>query len=87
MKDKLKRVLLLIDRKSFPIHCGELADLEAILDKEMVEVDNYNTESPTEYFNRAIALTSDYELVVPVTRNLFVRDRLRQEGVNFVVCI
>ena len=87
MKDKLKRVLLLIDRKSFPLHCGELSDLEDILDREMVEISDYNTESPTEYYNRAIALTSDYELVVPVTRNLFVRDRLRQEGVNFVICI
>lgn len=46
-----------------------------------------DTDSPTWFFNKALELAEEYELVVPVTRNLFVRDRLRMEGVNLVICL
>lgn len=46
-----------------------------------------DTDSPTWFFKKALELAEEYELVIPVTRNLFVRDRLRMEGVKLVVCL
>ena len=77
-------VVFFVDRKSFPVKCPELDDFETLVRGNILEL---TTESPTEFFRRAISLTDDYELVVPVTRNMFVRDRLRQEGVSLVVCL
>ena len=77
-------VLFLVDRQSFPKRCPELQDLLTLVDGEILEVD---TESPTVYFNKAIELADKYDLVVPITRNFFIRDRLRQEGVNLIICI
>ena len=77
--------LFLIDRHSFPLHCGELEDFLSLVEEHnILEVD---TESPTSFFNQAVGLVDQYELIVPVTRNLFIRDRLRQEGVSLVVCL
>lgn len=78
------KVVFFVDRKSFPVKCPELDDFETLMRGNILEL---NTESPTEFFRRAISLVDDYELVVPVTRNMFVRDRLRQEGVSLVVCL
>lgn len=77
-------VCLLVDRHSFPKKCGELDDFLSLVNGSVVCIDQ---ESPTYFFRKAMELTDDYELIVPVTRNLFVRDRLRQEGVSLVVCL
>lgn len=80
----MDNVIWYVDRKSFPKKCPELDDfLEAANAKTL----SIETESPTEFFRTALELTDEYELVIPVTRNLFVRDRLRQEGVSLVVCL
>lgn len=80
-------LIFLVDRHSFPQHCEELDDLLSIVG-EYYETTTIDTESPTVFFNRAMELASlDYELVVPITRNLYVRDRLRSEGVNLIICI
>lgn len=85
-KPGASNVLLLVDRESFPKKCGELLDLYALTDGN-VNVMEIQNESPTEFYKKALELTDDYELVVPVTRNLFIRDRLRMEGVNLVICL
>lgn len=77
-------VCFLVDRHSFPKKCGELDDFLSLVNGNIVSIDQ---ESPTYFFRKAMELTDDYELIVPVTRNLFVRDRLRQEGVSLVVCL
>lgn len=78
------KVLFLVDRKSFPVKCAELDDLYTLVNGNILEL---TTESPTEFFRRALSLTDEYELVVPVTRNMYIRDRLRQEGVLLVLCL
>lgn len=83
MRKKLGACFL-IDRHSFPKKCDELQDFMTLV-KGSVLV--YDVDSPTSFFRKALQLTDDYELVVPVTRNLFVRDRLRQEGVNLIICL
>lgn len=77
-------VCFLVDRHSFPKKCGELDDFLTLVEGNVLTIDE---ESPTYFFRKAMELTDEYELIVPVTRNLFVRDRLRQEGVNLVVCL
>ena len=77
-------VLFLVDRNSFPKNCPELEDIMSLVNGNKFEI---NTDSPTVYFNEAIKQAENYELVVPVTRNLYVRDRLRQEGVTTIICI
>ena len=77
-------VCFLVDRHSFPKKCGELDDFLMLVDGTILSVE---IDSPTYFFKKALELADKYELVVPVTRNLFVRDRLRQEGVNLVVCL
>ena len=78
-------VLFLVDRKSFPVKCPELDDFLTLVEGN--EIETINQESPTYFFKEAMQRTDYYELVVPVTRNLFVRDRLRQEGVSLIVCL
>lgn len=80
----MKSVLFLVDRHSFPKICGELDDLLSLVDGDIKET---STENPTVFFRTALSEAENYELVVPITRNLFVRDRLRMEGVNLVICI
>ena len=78
-------VLLLIDRHSFPVKCSELEDLKMLMsDYEQFELD---VEDPTTFFNQALLFAEDHELVVPVTRNFYVRDKLVMEGVNLILCI
>lgn len=78
-------VVFLVDTTSFPVRCPELQDFLSLVaeagDLEMVRL------TPTAYFKKALEFTEDYELVVPVTRNLFIRDKLRMEGVNLIVCL
>ena len=77
-------VCFFVDRHSFPKKCGELDDFLSLVPGTVFELDS---ESPTTYFKKALELADEYELVIPVTRNMFVRDRLRMEGVNLVVCL
>lgn len=77
-------VCIMVDRHSFPKKCGELDDFLTLTKGTILTVD---IDSPTYFFKKALELADEYELVVPVTRNLFVRDRLRQEGVNLVICL
>lgn len=87
MKDgRQSKTLLLVDLTSFPKKCGELVDLYDLV-KDEVELAQVKTESPTEFFKLALKLAEQYQLVVPVTRNLFIRDRLRMEGVNLIICL
>ena len=79
-------VLFFIDRKSFPVNCPELDDFVSLL-KGDYSVMQFNEESPTKFFRKAVELSDDYELIIPVTRNMYVRDRLRMEGVNLVICL
>lgn len=80
-----KDVLVLIDRKSFPKKCPELEDLKLLLENHQ-QLD-FETEDPTIFFKKAMELTDEYELIVPVTRNFYVRDRLRMEGVSLIVSL
>ena len=61
------------------------ADCDLVQDD--YEVEYSDVESPTLFFKQALVRAEDHELVIPVTRNMFVRDRLRQEGVNLIVCL
>ena len=80
----MEDVCFLVDRHSFPKKCGELDDFLELVKGNVFEID---VDSPTFFFNKAMELSDEYELIVPVTRNLFIRDRLRQEGVTLVVCL
>lgn len=77
-------VLFLVDRHSFPKKCPELEDLLSLVTGDISDLD---TENPGHFFREALKKANEYELVVPVTRNLYVRDRLRQEGVSLVICL
>lgn len=87
MAERNSRVLVLVNRDSFPVNCAELDDLMDIMDEAGHDIEVSDVESPTAFFKEAMAATERYELVIPVTRNLFVRDRLRQEGVNLIICL
>lgn len=83
---KGRDVLFFVNRDSFPVNCPELDDFITLVHDDY-EVELTDVESPTLYFKQALARAEDHELVIPVTRNMFVRDRLRQEGVNLIVCL
>lgn len=78
-------VLLLIDRHSFPVKCDELEDLKTLMsDYEQFELD---VDDPTVFFNQALLFAENHELVVPVTRNFYIRDKLKMEGVSLIICL
>lgn len=83
---KSRDILFFVDRKSFPVNCAELEDFLYLVDKDY-EVELFDEESPTLFFKQAVSRAENRELVIPVTRNMFVRDKLRMEGVNLVVCL
>lgn len=76
--------MFLVDNRSFPKKCPELEDFLSLVSGDIMKLD---TDNPTWFFKKALELAEEYELVIPVTRNLFVRDRLRMEGVKLVVCL
>jgi len=80
------RVLYFIDRKSFPVKCPELDDFISLV-RDECKVEEMNEESPTYFFREAMRKAEQYELVIPVTRNMYVRDKLRMEGVSLVICL
>ena len=79
-------VLYFINRDSFPVNCPELDDFISLV-RDECKVELSNTESPTTFFRQAMQKAEDYELVIPVTRNMYVRDKLRIEGVSLVICL
>lgn len=81
-----KDILFFINRDSFPVKCPELDDFITLVQDDY-EVEYSDVESPTLFFKQALARAENHELTIPVTRNMFVRDRLRQEGVNLIVCL
>lgn len=83
---KGKDVLFFVNRDSFPVNCPELDDFITLVQDDY-EVELTDVESPTLFFKQALARAENHELVIPVTRNMFVRDRLRMEGVNLIVCL
>lgn len=80
-----KDVLFFVNRDSFPVKCAELDDFLYLVKDYDVELSD--VESPTLFFKKALERAENHELVVPVTRNMFIRDRLRQEGVNLIICL
>lgn len=83
---KSKDVLFFVNRDSFPVNCPELDDFLHLVEEDY-DIEVTDVESPTTFFKQALTRVDNYGLVVPVTRNMFVRDRLRQEGVNLIVCL
>ena len=83
---KSRDVLFFVNRDSFPVNCPELDDFLYLVEKDY-EVELSDVESPTLFFKHALDRAENHELVIPVTRNMFVRDKLRMEGVNLVVCL
>lgn len=81
-----KDVLFFVNRDSFPVNCPELDDFLYLVE-ENYDIEVTDVESPTQFFKQALSRAENHELVIPVTRNMFVRDRLRQEGVNLIVCL
>lgn len=81
-----KDVLFFVNRDSFPVNCPELDDFLFLVEREN-DIEISDVESPTQFFKQALSRADNYPLVVPVTRNMFVRDKLRREGVNLVVCL
>lgn len=75
----------LVDMSSFPVKCAELRDFCNLMNEKHAVI--YTNKTPTAFFKEALELTEKFELVIPVTRNMYVRDRLRREGVNLVVCL
>lgn len=75
----------LVDMTSFPKKCAELFDFCNIVNDKHPVI--YTEKTPTAFFKEAMDLTEKFDLVIPVTRNMFIRDRLRREGVNLIVCL
>lgn len=77
--------IILVDRQSFPKKCPELFDFLALLGN--VSHTEVETENPNVFFRKALELAEEHELVIPLTRNFYVRERLRQEGVSLIICL
>lgn len=73
-----------IDKASFPKKCPALDDLCTIINCTILEV---NASSPRVFLNKCEELTEEYQLVIPCTRNMFVRDYLLQRGVNLIITV
>lgn len=89
MTSQKNSILFLVDKSSFPQHCGELDDFLDLVEPHY-SVEFFDTDNPTLFFNKALSIFQEderVELVVPVTRNFYVRDKLRMEGVGLVVSI
>jgi hypothetical protein len=84
--EQRNKVLFFVNRDSFPVNCAELDDFLSLV-QENNKVELSDVESPTQFFKQCMARVEDYELIVPVTRNMYVRDKLRQEGVTLVICL
>lgn len=84
MSNKLP-VGFLVDMTSFPVKCAELSDFCNLVNEKHPVI--YTKKTPTAFFKEAMELTEKFDLVIPVTRNMYIRDKLRREGVTLVVCL
>lgn len=73
-----------IDRTSFPKKCAALADLCTIISCPIVDIE---ATSPRVFLQKCEDLAEEYQLVIPCTRNMFVRDHLLQRGVNLIITV
>ncbi len=76
--------VIAVDVKSFPVKCAALDTLRTIINCPVVDI---KTVSPRTYLNRCEELTEQYSLVIPCTRNMFVRDYLLTNGVDLILTI
>lgn len=77
-------VVVAIDIESYPVRCDALDTLRSILACSTVDI---RTDSPRTYLKRCEELAESYSLVVPCTRNMFVRDHLLNNGVNLILTV
>lgn len=84
-KNDEEEICFLVDSDSFPVRCPELQDLCNLLNEKWGVI--YTKKTPTAFFKEALELAEKYELVIPITRNMFVRDKLRMEGVSLILCV
>lgn len=73
-----------VDRESFPRKCPALDDLCTIINCPAI---NIVATSPTVFLKKCEELAEKYQLVIPCTRNMFVRDYLLQRGVNLIITV
>lgn len=73
-----------VDRESFPKKCDALSDLATIISCPIVEV---HADSPRVFLQKCEDLTDEYQLVIPCTRNMFVRDHLLNQGVHLILTV
>ena len=81
MKDD---VIVAIDRKSFPVRCSALDTLRSILSVTFVDI---KCDSPRVYLSKCEELAEEYSLVIPCTRNMFIRDHLINNGVDLILTV
>ena len=81
MKDD---VVVAIDVKSFPVKCPALDTLRSILSVSFVDI---KCDSPRVYLNKCEELAEEYSLVIPCTRNMFIRDHLINNGVDLILTV
>ena len=81
MKDD---VVVAIDVNSFPVKCDALNTLRDIISCNIVDI---RADSPRGYLKRCEELAESYSLVIPCTRNMFIRDHLLNNGVNLILTV
>ena len=77
-------VVVAVDVKSFPVKCDALDTLRSIISCNTVDI---RTDSPRSYRKRWEELAESYSLVIPCTRNMFIRDHLLNNGVNLILTV
>jgi len=77
-------VVVAIDVDSYPVKCPALDTLRSILNCNTVDI---SAGSPRAYLTRCEELTEEYSLVIPCTRNMFIRDHLLNNGVNLILTV
>lgn len=81
MKDD---VVVAVDIKSFPVKCNALVTLSSIISCNTVDI---RASSPRDYLKRCEELAESYSLVIPCTRNMFIRDHLLNNGVDLILTV
>lgn len=81
MKDE---VVIAIDVDSYPVKCPALDTLRSIVNCNTVDI---SSSSPRSYLARCEELAEEYSLVIPCTRNMFIRDHLLNNGVNLILTV
>ena len=77
-------VVVAVDVKSFPVKCDALDTLRSIISCSTIDI---RTDSPRDYLKRCVDLGGWCSLVIPCTRNMFIRDHLLNNGVNLILTV